>query len=108
MGKTRRREPEVYADPKPDTGLPFELTMHAVERFRDRGGAAAMSFAASSRDLETLARTARRTEGRTRRGDEIWEAIDGSPVRFVVKKDGSRRICVTLLEPRPRKEGEVG
>lgn len=98
MGKTRRRDPEVFAAPmREDTGAPFEITRHAAERFQQR--IAGLPLGAAWKELNVLAMSARKTGATTRMGDEIWEATDGAPLRFVVKKDGSRRICVTLLDP---------
>lgn len=99
MSKTRRKtEEDCYAAPKRvDTGLPFELTLHALERFRDR--MAGVSLAAARHEMKIIARSAKRTESRTRHGDDIWVATNGDPIRFVIKRDGSRRICVTTLLP---------
>jgi hypothetical protein len=103
MGKTRRKTPDdLLAPPKPDSGLPFEITYHAIKRFQSR--IAGMPFHAAARELEILACTAKRTGGRTRHGDELWEATNGDRIRFVVKRDGSRRICPTVLLPSLRED----
>jgi hypothetical protein len=74
------------------------LTSHAIDRFQEyvmpsssRGRARAEAIAVSM--------SARRTEERTALGQDVWVATDGVKVRFVVKLDGSARICVTCLRP---------
>ena len=98
MGKDRRRHGRPRLSEKPADGLPFEVTEHAVQRFRERV-AALSSFARASHEVANLARTARRTDERTAAGEEVWIATDGAPIRFVVKSaERGRRICVSVLE----------
>jgi hypothetical protein len=98
MGRDRRRFDRPRTEPNPrNEGLPFELTAHAVDRFREHV-AALESFARASHELAAIARTAKRTEHRTGSGAEIWQATDGDPFLFVVKNaEGGRRICVSVL-----------
>lgn len=104
MGRTyRNKDPEEQPRNQraPESGLPFTVTAHAVDRFAARV-VGNWPHAMARRELEALARSARRTEDRTPLGDEVWEATDGDPVRFVVKMDAQlgHRVCVTLLESR--------
>jgi hypothetical protein len=103
MGRTQKRRERPDTRPSRrdyrEEALPFRLTEHAAEQFRDRILGPSWSLHFATKELRSLARTAAKTDFRGRHGEEVWFATDGAPVRFVVKVDGGERICVTVLAP---------
>ena len=97
MGRSHRHTGSGAAKPK-TYGAPFAITNHAIEQFRDRV-APGLTIGKARHEAIILSRSATRTEDRTGAGEELWVATDGAPVRFVVKTDGGRRVCVTILAP---------
>lgn len=98
MGKTHRDTGSRSGHARALPGMPFVLTLHAVEQFHARI-APGLSFAKARTELKIIAQTARRSTDRTARGDELWVATDGDPFVFVVKvEQGARlRTCMTVL-----------
>lgn len=96
MGRTVSRTDRPRSHQPPVPAGAFALTEHALEQLRARH-MPALNERHVRFEAKILARTARRTENRTPRGEEIWVATDGYPIEFVVKNDQGRRVCVTVL-----------
>jgi hypothetical protein len=88
-------------------GLPFAITEHAVETLRARV-MPQLTYGRVQVEARILARSAQKTERATGCGDEIWIATDGQPIRFVVKNEGGKRVCVTVLAPAPIGADDLG
>jgi hypothetical protein len=72
------------------------MTSHAIERFREYVMPSSPYGRARSEAI-AVSMSSRKTGQRTPVGDEVWEASDGVKVRFVVKRDGGAKVCVTVL-----------
>ena len=112
MGRTRRTR-NGGAEGRPRTqhplkpGMPFVVSEHAIIRFRERI-APLQSFLRARHEVEFLASTSKKTEDRTPGGEEVWEASDGAPIRFIVRRDHrGPAVCVSVLAPRHAGEDEV-
>lgn len=102
MSKTFSRRPGYAAmDGRRASGHcysgPFFISWHAAERFRERV-APGLTVTHARAEAVALARSARKTDMKSPRGDDIWIATDGAPVRFIVRKDPRvGLICATVL-----------
>lgn len=107
MSNTRRARPFEDMDVRTASQrrsaqrLPFFITRHAVERFRERF-CPGYSYAAAFTEAKALAMMAGRTEVRTYTDDEVWRAGE---VRFVVRVERTGRTALTVL-PKDAREDE--
>lgn len=105
MGKTRKK---THAPPfmqgRRHDGAAFVLSHNALERFRERV-CPQFSIGRARYEARALVASAVKTPNNIR-GDEVWLATNGAPVRFIVRNEGGRRTCVTVLAAQGPNEPE--
>ena len=82
----------------------FDITSHAVERYLERYAVGA-TFAQGRLDLERLLTAASPLKEKSISGQELWRCAE-PPMLFVVKPDGGKIVCVTVL-PQAAMEGKT-